>query len=44
MNTFYLFFLNGSSEKVYYPLDWTMEDILKVSGADEIMFVCEVSL
>ncbi|UAV84654.1 hypothetical protein PHB09_159 [Pseudomonas phage PHB09] len=44
MNEFCVFFANGDSTRVTFPLSYTMEDVMAHTGGVEVMFVCVVSL
>lgn len=36
-NTFFVFYVDGSSKEVQFPSDWTAEDVKKAEQADDIM-------
>ena len=36
-NTFFAFYADGSSQKVEFPSDWSIEDVKKAMQTDDIM-------
>lgn len=36
-NIFYVFFADGSSTKAVYPEHWTLQDVMKAEGSDDVM-------
>lgn len=35
--SYFVYHVDGSSEEVQYPSDWSKEDVIKALGTDDIM-------
>lgn len=36
-NTYFAFYADGSSEKVEFPSDWTLDEVKKALNTDDVM-------
>jgi hypothetical protein len=36
-NTYFAFYVDGSSEKVEFPSDWTLDEVKKALNTDDVM-------